>query len=303
MLSRYLRRHLATLAGALGRIARQPVASGLTIVVIAIAIALPAGLAVVLKNADRLSGTWLGAADFTVYLADDVSEEQARSLAAEIESREDVATATLISKREALEEFKLRSGFGDALDALEDNPLPHAIVVRPAGGAAGTVEELARSLEGEKETALVQLDTEWVARLRSILALFARVVDIVTALLALAVVLVIGNTIRLEINNRSTEIEVMKLVGGTDGFIRRPFLYLGLCYGLVGAMLAAVLITLALWLVDGPVQQLAALYAASYSLAGLGPGDLGRLLGGGALLGWAGAWLATARHLRAIEPT
>jgi len=142
-----------------------------------------------------------------------------------------------------------------------------------------------------------------VARLRAMLALASRVIAIATVLLALAVVVVIGNTIRLEINNRSTEIEVTKLVGGTDGFIRRPFLYLGLCYGLFGALSATLLVTVALWLIGGPVQDLADLYAADYTLTGLGGTDLARLLGGGALLGWAGAWLAAARHLRAIEPT
>jgi cell division transport system permease protein len=149
---------------------------------------------------------------------------------------------------------------------------------------------------------LVQIDTEWVARLQSILLLIARAVDIASVLLGLAVVLVIGNTIRLEINNRSDEIEVMKLVGGSDGFIRRPFLYLGFCYGLVGAVAAAALIGLALTLISAPVRALAALYASDYAVRGLTLVDTLSLLGGGAVLGWAGAWLAAARHLRQIEP-
>lgn len=303
MLRRYFQLHLANLRGALGRIAGQPFGSLLTILVIAIALALPAGLTVLVKNATELSAGWEGAADFTVYLELDVSEERAAELGREVEAREDVAAVTLVPKSAGLEEFKRRSGFGDALDALKENPLPHALIVRPAGGASGLVESLAASLEAYPETALVQIDTEWVARLRAMLALTGRVIDIATVLLALAVVVVIGNTIRLEINNRSTEIEVTKLVGGTDGFIRRPFLYLGLCYGLFGALTAAVLIAAALWLLRGPVRDLADLYAADYALTGLGGRDLARLLGGGALLGWAGAWLAAARHLRAIEPS
>jgi len=303
MLRRYFRLHAANLRGALGRIAGQPFGSLLTILVIAIALALPAGLAVLVKNAGELSAGWESAADFTVYLELDVPEARAAELGREIEAREDVARVTLIPKSAAIEEFKRRSGFGDALDALKENPLPHALSVRPAGGASGLVESLAAALAAYPETALVQIDTEWVARLRAMLALAGRVIAIATVLLGLAVVVVIGNTIRLEINNRSTEIEVTKLVGGTDGFIRRPFLYLGLCYGLLGALTAALLVTVALWLLGGPVQDLADLYATDYTLTGLGGTDLGRLLGGGALLGWAGAWLAAARHLKAIEPT
>ena len=302
MLKRYFRLHIMSLGGAIGRVVSQPVASALTVLVIAIALALPASLQVFVNNASNLSGSWEGAIDFTIYLDMSVDEEEARRLAAEIEARQDVEAMVFISRTEAMEEFRARSGFGKALDALEDNPLPHSIVVRPAGGAAGAVEDLGAALDAYEQTALVQLDTQWVQRLRGMLVLFGRVVDIATILLAMAVVLVIGNTIRLEINNRSTEIEVMKLVGGTDGFIRRPFLYLGLSYGLLGAVSAAVLIGLALALLRGPASDLAELYAASFRLRGLSLKETGILFAGGALLGWAGAWLASARHLRAIEP-
>jgi cell division transport system permease protein len=270
--------------------------------VIAIAIALPAGLHVIVNNADLLSGSWESAADFTVYLKLDVSTEEGGKLADEVRSRDDVADVAFVSRDDALDEFRVRSGFGDALEALDENPLPHALVVRPAGGAAAAIEPLARALDELPETDFVQVDTEWVARLRGMLVVLARVVDIVTVLLGLAVVLVIGNTIRLEINNRSTEIEVMKLVGGTDGFIRRPFLYLGLWYGFGGALTAALLLWVALALMSGPVEALAGLYASGYRLTGLAADETAVLLAGGAALGWLGAWVAAARHMRAIEP-
>jgi cell division transport system permease protein len=260
MLKRYLTAHATNCAAALGRLLRQPVGSFMTAMVIALALALPAGLRVVVNNADLLSESWQGAADFTVYLEMDVGDERARALADEVRARADVASVTLVDRTAALAEFRARSGFGEALDALQENPLPHALVVRPAGGAAADVEKLARALDERPETALVQLDTQWVARLRGILALLARVVDIVTVLVGLAVALVIGNTIRLEINNRSTEIEVMKLVGGTDGFIRRPFLYLGAWYGFIGALVAAGLVLATLALLQGPIESLASLY-------------------------------------------
>jgi cell division transport system permease protein len=299
---RYLALHLQNLLGALGRLARQPFASALTVLVIAIALALPAGLRVLVNNANTLSESWQSAADFTVYLNMDVSDDRAAALGREIEARDDVSSVQLVDRADALTEFRAHSGFGEALDALEENPLPHTLVVRPASGIGGEVEAVAAALGGLPETALVQLDTEWVARLRGMLALASRVVDIATALLGLAVAIVVGNTIRLEINNRSVEIEVTKLVGGSDGFIRRPFLYLGLCYGAAGALTAALLIGVTLALVGPPVRALAELYGSSYSLAGLTLRESLVLLAGGALLGWAGAALATARHLRAIEP-
>jgi cell division transport system permease protein len=265
----YLTAHAKNCVAALQRLLRQPVGSFMTAMVIALALALPAGLRVVVNNADLLSGSWQGAADFTVYLAIDIDDGRARALADEVRARDDVAEVTLVDRTAALAEFRARSGFGEALDALEDNPLPHALVVRPAGGAAADVEKLARAFEERPEVALVQLDTQWVERLRGILALLARVVDIVTVLVALAVVLVIGNTIRLEINNRSTEIEVMKLVGGTDGFIRRPFLYLGAWYGFIGALVAAGLVLATLALLEGPIESLAGLYSRSVSPIGL----------------------------------
>lgn len=302
-IKRYFRLHVSNLFGAVVRALRQPGGTVLTVLVIAIALALPAGLRVFVNNASALSEGWEGAADFTVYLGLDLDEGRAQQLADEISARADVADATLISRDQALLEFRAQSGFGEALDALEDNPLPHTLVVRPAGTDVSLVQRLAQELDGLSETALVQVDTEWVARLQSILGLITRVVDIATVLLGLAVVLVIGNTIRLEINNRRGEIEVSKLVGGSDGFIRRPFLYLGFFYGLAGALAAAFMILLALVLIRPPVRALAELYASGYSLSGLSARETLILLGGGAALGWVGAWLAAARHLRQIEPS
>lgn len=299
---RYFELHLQNLLGAAGRLAKQPLATLLTMLVIAIALALPAGLRVLVSNVGALSESWESAADVTVYLKMDVKPDRLRTLAGEIDARADVAGVEVIDRRSALAEFRERSGFGEALDALDGNPLPDTLVVRPASGLTGDVEALAGALGALPEADVVQLDTQWVARLRALLALAARAVDITTALLAVAVAIVVGNTIRLEINNRSVEIEVTKLVGGTDGFIRRPFLYLGLCYGLGGAVLAAALIAVVLALVAAPVREVAALYGSGFDLAGLSWRESLILLGGGALLGLSGAALATARHLRAIEP-
>ena len=301
-LTHYLSLHAQNLLGSFGRLARQPVGSLMTVIVIAIALALPAGLRVLLNNFEALSGSWEGAIDFTVYLKLNVDEQRAEALAGEIESRDSVSRVVLVPRDQALEEFKSYSGFGDALDALDQNPLPHALIVRPAEGSA-TVGALANELSALEETELVQLDTAWVERLRGILALVARIVDVASVLLGVAVILVIGNTIRLEINNRRTEIEVVKLVGGSDAFIRRPFLYMGLCYGLSGGLVAILTISLSLLLFRSPVESLAGLYGSTFAVRGLQLNQALLLAGTGAFLGWAGAGLATARHLRAIEPT
>ena len=275
----------------------------MTISVIAIALALPAGLRVFLTNAELLSDTWEGTADLSVYLKMDVDEFEARRLAVEVESRNDVSQVQLISSNQALEEFRTYSGLGAALEALEENPLPHSLVVRPAGGIEGNAEELIKVLESLAQTAFVQLDTDWMERLRGILELTRRLIDLATALLSLAVILVIGNTIRLEIGGRREEIEVVKLVGGSDGFVRRPFLYLGFLYGLLGGLMAGCLIALSLLLLGDPANSLAALYGSNYQISGLTLPETALLLGAGATLGWAGAGLAAVRHLRAFEPT
>ncbi len=302
-LKRYATLHAQNGLSALGRLVRQPVATAMTVMVIAIALALPGGLRVLVGNAAALSAAWEHAADFTVYLRLETSEQQATELAATIEARPDVVTVLFISRDAALAEFRARSGIGEMVDALDENPLPHALVVRPESGPDSDVAALAAALADMAETELVQIDTAWVERLRAILTLSGRVVDIATLLLAAAVALVIGNTIRLEINNRRTEIEVMKLVGGSDGFIRRPFLYLGFWYGLAGAVAAWLLIAITLWLLSAPVARLAALYDSTFRLSGLGASGLLTLIVGGTALGWLGAGIATARHLRAIEPS
>lgn len=302
-LKHYLALHAQNLLGALGRMARQPVGSLMTIVVIAIALALPTGLRVLLNNAQILSGSWDGAIDFTVYLKLDVDTARAEELTRDVQAREDVTQTVFISRSEALAEFRAYSGFGEALDVLDENPLPHALIVRPASGDKADVEALAGALALMPETDFVQLDTAWVERLNGILDLARRVVDMATILLSLAVVLIIGNTIRLEINNRREEIQVVKLVGGSDGFIRRPFLYMGFFYGLAGAAMAALTVTLSLSLLASPTHALAQLYGSSFNLAGLTWLQTLLLLGSGALLGWAGAGVAAARHLRAIEPS
>lgn len=302
MIARWFRLHAQSLTGAFGRLGNTPLGALLNVLVVAIALALPAAMQVLLTNVGSMAPAFEDAADFTVYLELTVDEDRGRDLTQAIGARGDVESTRFISNIEGLAELKTRSGFGGALDSLTENPLPHVIKVRPLPATIVQLDALATELEALDSVEFVQLDRQWVERLQAILALGGRMADIVTVLLAAAVLLVIGNTIRLEINNRRTEIEVLKLVGATDGFIRRPFLYTGFCLGVLGALAAVVLIETGLLMLARPVRELAALYAADFTLTGLELRGIWILVGGGALLGWLGAWIAAARHLRAIEP-
>jgi cell division transport system permease protein len=215
-----------------------------------------------------------------------------------------VAEVTLVKADDALEEFRRSSGFGEALDALKDNPLPHALVVRPAAEfrEPALVENLTAELRKIDGVDLVQLDTAWVSRFNAILDVVRRVVLLAAGLFALGILVIVGNTIRLDIENRRDEIEVTKLVGGSDGFVRRPFLYNGVWYGLGGGLIALLTVTVVILLLGEPVQRIAGLYGSSFSLRGLGAEGSAVLLGGGALLGWLGSFIAATREIRGIEP-
>lgn len=297
-------RHLQTLIGSLGRLSKQPLATLLTVLVMGIALALPTCLEVLVKNAQTASGSWDRALDVSVYLKTSVSAEAAAGLVSKIKQRNDVKAVQLIKADEALKEFREHSGFGEALQALTDNPLPNTLVITPTETAASpaALNALSEDLRKFDEVDVVQLDTGWVQRYLAILDTLRRLVNMVAVLLAIGVVVIVGNTIRLDIQNRRDEIEVTKLVGGSDAFVRRPFLYCGVWYGLGGGLLAWVVVTAAVALLAEPVQRIAGLYGNQFDLQGVGfTGGLALLLVGG-LLGWVGSFVAATRHLRAIEP-
>lgn len=301
----WLARHAQTLVGSLGRIVRHPLAALMTMAVIAVALALPLFLDVLLQNTRAATADWNQAFDLSVYLDKKAGSERAQGLAKQLRAREDVAAVRVITADQAFKDFRAASGFGKALDALADNPLPNTLVVTPtlvASTAEGT-EALKSSIASMRDVELVQLDTEWVQRLNAMLDVLRRVVWLTGALLGLGVALVVGNTIRLDILNRRAEIEVMKLVGATDSFARRPFLYSGIWYGLGGGLGAVLVVAVAVAVLAGPVEHLAALYGSRFHLKGLGWVDAARVLGVAIALGWLGSWVAATRHIRAVEPT
>jgi cell division transport system permease protein len=302
--SSYGTRHLQALFGALGRLTRAPLATLLTLIVIGVALALPAGLALVVNNLRLATGDLSNAVDFSVHFKLGTPIERVEQIAKNARERTGITSVTVTTAGQALEEFKQASGFGDALAALEDNPLPHHITVRPARDASGPaeVESLRRYFSAFPEVEIVQLDLDWVRRLHSLLDVLKRSLWVVMAVLGLGVLAVIGNTIRLEIQHRRAEIEVTKLVGGSNAFVRRPFLYTGLFYGLGGAALAALILVGGMAYLDQAVRELSAQYGGSFRMVGLDGRGAGILAGVGAALGWFGALISTGRHLRRIEP-
>ncbi len=297
-------RHAQAFFGALGRLARSPLATILTLLVIGLALSLPTGLRLFVSNAQIATGDFANSIDMSVYFKVGTPLAKAEQLATTARERSEVAEVTLIPADKALQEFKADSGFGAALEALQDNPLPHVLHVRPRvqSQSMASMQTLRNYFSAWPEVDSVQVDSEWVQRFNAILELLQRLLAMGAVLLGVGVLAIVGNTTRLEILNRRPEIEVTKLVGGSNAFVRRPFLYTGILYGLGGALLAWGIVALAIAILDQPVATLAQLYGSHYVLQGLVPEDVGILLGGGVVLGWLGAWISSARHLRSIEP-
>ena len=302
-LSIWLARHAGTSVASLGRLVRHPFSSLMIVLVIAVTLALPAAINLIVKNAQSISGGWDNALDFAVFLKQELSESEAEGLARLIQQRADVDSVEFISSAQALSEFKEQSGFGRALDELPDNPLPHTLVVRPSPGNTGpSMILLQEELENLPETEHVQVDTEWVQRFHAILDIVRQAVAIGAALLGVAIVVIIGNTIRLDIENRRNEIEVTKLIGATNAFVRRPFLWTGFWYGLFGGLMALALVYYGLFLLQGPVARLAGLYQSNIAIAAMSLAEAAAIVGIGVFLGLFGSWFTAARHMRRIEP-
>jgi len=295
-------RHLQVFFATLGDMAHAPLANGLTIGVIGVTLALPATLYVGVHNLQRLSGGIDTAGQVSLFLKRDTSQKEIDALAGRLRARSDVESVHYLSPEAAMDEFKRASDFGAALDVMQRNPLPPVLLVMPSPvhRTASALRTLTSELGKMSAVELAQFDLEWVQRLQAILRLAERGVWILSAMLGMAVLLIVGNTIRLAVLNRREEIEIVRLVGGTDAFIRRPFLYAGTLQGALGALLAWLLVAGTLALLGGPIGELGALYGTGAEAAGLsGVASLSLLLGG-AGLGWLGSRIAVERHLRRI---
>jgi cell division transport system permease protein len=299
----YLDHHRFSARDSLKRLLSTPLQSLMTWLVIAVALALPATLFTSLDNLKMIGQRWDGAPQITLFLNQRARPQAVEALQQKLRLRQDVAALEYVSPEQALRQFEMESGMGSALSSLDNNPLPPTLLLTPAAGiSAADLGLLGEQLAQLKIVDEVLFDRAWIERLQGILTLGERIALVVGALLALGVVLVIGNTIRLAIENRRDEITIIKLVGGSDAFVRRPFLYTGLWYGLGGGLLALVMVLVLLFCLSGAVASLASSYQSDYSLQGLGFSGSLLLVLTGTLVGWLGAWLAVGRHLGAIEP-
>ncbi|UAL43411.1 permease-like cell division protein FtsX [Shewanella inventionis] len=298
-------RHVQQGMSSMGELWRSPVSSIMTMAVLGVSLSLPAALQVLVKNAENVTQSWNSAAEISLFINKGRSEQSIQSLLSRIKAFREVDTVSYISRDQALEEFQRLSGFGEALSYLDDNPLPAVVTVTPSikySSPTGARELLAK-LEREPEVNFGRLDIEWLERLQALLKLLEKTVLAIAALLVLAVVLVIGNTIRLAIMNRRTEIEVMKLVGATEAFIQRPFLYTGIWYGVIGGILAWLIINALVWYLDGALAELMGLYGSQLTIQSLTLTELVKLVLLASFLGWLGSYLSVRQHLRNIEPS
>ncbi len=286
----------------LEKLLKTPVATTMTVAVIGIALLLPAGLFVAMDNVRNISGGFSNFTQITLYLHDNVSLVEGEALSEQLLARENMVDAQYISPERAAQDFQAYSGLGDVIDQLEENPLPAVIVVTPdsLNREQGTL--LLQELAALPEVESAQLDLEWIERLQRFLQLTERGATSLMLIFSLAVLFVVGNTIRLAIESRRAEIVVVKLVGGTDAYVARPFLYTGTWYGLAGGLLAWFLLGVITLTLHGPLSQLLALYGSQYRVHGLTVLTGLALVSGAALLGWLGAWISVRQHLTAIEP-
>ena len=288
----------------IGEIWRTPVASAMTIAVMGLSLTLPATLHIIVKNVQSINLEWDSAAEISLFLNDGLSQQQIAGAMRRIQAYDEVEKLIYISKEDAVEEFKKESGFGQALDYLEQNPLPASFIVTPVKNyrQADAAKLLLVKLEKEREIEFGKLDIDWLTRLNAIVTMLEEAVITVAVLLMVSVVLIIGNTIRLSIISRREEIEVMKLVGATEAFIQRPFVYTGIWYGIMGGIVAFIVVSFVIWWMQSALVDISGLYMADFKIEGLTLSEFGGLMLLASTLGFSGAFWSVHRHIREIEP-
>lgn len=297
--------HLHAFVFSLGQLYRHFITSLLTICVIGITLALPSGFYIVLENAQIVSSRWDDTFQITVFLDKHIDDAGAKKFEQTLSERTDIIATRYIDKESALNEYRASSGFAAAIDALDENPLPALILIKPDVSTFATDQDTQRMIETIKDYPEVEqaiYDQQWIKRLSAGIQIIQRTIWVLTGFLVLAILLIIGNTIRMGIYNRRSEIEITKLFGATDAFIHRPFLYSGFWYGFLGALIAWLITYISVNLLKSPINQLASLYASTYQLKGLGLDESLFLILSGILLGLLGSWIAVHRHLVQIEP-
>ncbi|GAA5187176.1 permease-like cell division protein FtsX [Ferrimonas gelatinilytica] len=299
-----LGQHLRHFLSSLGELWRTPVTSLMTMLVLGFSLSLPTLLWVLANNAAKVESQWQSAAEVSLFLHEEIADGRLKTLLTQLRGMPELIEVTYHSPEEAMTEFRQHAQFGEALDYLDENPLPGVIRVLPSVRhadpvAAAALRDQLAQLPG---VAMARLDLDWLTRLEALSATGRSAGAALAVLLLVAVVLISANTIRLSILQRFDEIKVMKLVGATEAFIRRPFLYGGFWLGLMSALLALVLVNVMLVWLDGAMAQLLSLYRSQFRLDGLDVRQGAAVMAASCALGWCGAWISVRRHLRAIEP-
>ena len=298
----WLWHHYDSLRSTLARFARAPLTALFNVGVIGIALALPAGLYVALVNLQNSAHALASDPQLTLFLAVDAGRAEAGEIEARLKRHPGVGAYRYVARDQALAELKAGAGLADVVDSLPQNPLPDAFIVESRDTAPQALEALRGEFSGWPRIAHVQLDAAWARRLEAGLNLGRRAAAMLAVLFAFALIAVTFNTIRLQILTRREEIEVARLIGATDPFIRRPFLYFGALQGLVGGMAAWALLGLAIHVLNGSLTELSQLYATRLELRHLNPRDSAILIACSGGLGWLGSWLSVNRHLGQIDP-
>ncbi|HAT7794085.1 TPA: cell division protein FtsX [Legionella pneumophila] len=296
--------HLQAAANSLNLFCRKPIATMMTVIVIAIALALPTLFWVFTDNLSELTNRWQRGGHISLFLKSSLPEAEQTSLLEKVRTTEGVGQANIKSAADGLSELTQQEGMQDIMRYLPENPLPAVIEVVPALviDSPAKLDLLSRKLQAFPQVALAKLDMEWINRLHAILGFSGKAANALMALLALAVVFIIGNTLRLDIHNRREEIKILKLIGATDPYIIRPFLYSGVWYGAAGALLAIFLVNIFILTLGVAVNQLANVYQMHYPLACLSLRQILLLVLFAIILGWLGALLSVKRQLASIEP-
>ena len=275
----------------------------LTILVIAVSLTIPTVSYLMWKNLHLATTQFYPESELTIYLHKNLSEEDANLVVEKIRQQEGVESLHYVSRQESLKEFKSWSGFGEELDVLDDNPLPAVVMVKPLKefNASEKREELRAALNKIKGVQEVRLDNDWMEKLTALSWLVAHVAIFCTVLMTVAVFLVIGNSIRSDVYSSRAGIDVMKLLGATDQFILRPYLYTGMIYALLGGFVAAIFSSFIIGYFTSAVKYVTDIFAVQFDLNGLTAGELIFLLMSCLIMGYVGAWIAAKHHIALLD--
>jgi cell division transport system permease protein len=294
--------HKREAGNSLKRLISHPIGSLMTLLLVALALALPAALFTLLADAQSVINKWDGQAQISLYLKPDISPEHQQTLLSYIQNRGDVGSARLVSPEAALAEFRDQSGFGSALDLLPSNPLPPVIIVRPLYSQSKLVRQLSNELSNREEVSSTDVDLTWISRLNALLDLGKTILIGLVLIMAATILLVISNITRLEVESRREEVRILTLLGATNGFIRRPFLYTGFWIGLLGGILASITLVVFMLVLQQSLESLAVLYSSHFNFSGPNPLIVIGLIIISTLLGMFAAGLAVGKHLRFWTP-